>query len=220
MSQTQTRIAITPRCIIRTPNHAAVAPLQALFAHWQAARIGLRGVAQRYVLAHGNAQREGTPLLLLRDHVSGQTQAADRDALTARGDIPQDDISMLFSLAQAARPQAFLEQEMLDVTSRALWLVALPGVIVMQAENIVQEIEAARGLSANLRGSIWARAAYATLQIAPSTSAHEHIAMLGRLAEAQALMQAFRPEAAAQARSAGFDLAPVTPSDLAQVARA
>lgn len=191
-------ISLVPFCVVKRSDHDALAPLFRIFRSPEAVRAGLRGVIQAFDLSPGSVQPAGDPILL-----TGAIAPREQEA----GKIRQ-------SLRQTWRHNP-LVGDMLYVTSRRLWLVLLPRVALMQADDIRKEIDAiASGLTRDLRNSTWARCSIATLRMAPPVSAHDKLSLLGQAHRALEILAEQRPDALRAAQAAGYHLADFRLEDL------
>lgn len=184
-------ISLVPFCVVKKSDREALDPLFRIFRSPEAARAGLHGVIQAFDLQHGSAYPVGEPTLLSGAIVPQEGEAE----------------KICQSLRQTWRHNQ-LVGDMLYVTSRRLWLVLLPNVVLMQADDIRKEIDAiANGLTKDLRNSTWARCSLATLRMAPPVSSHGKLSLLRNAHRALELLAELRPDALQAAQAAGYYLA-------------
>jgi len=205
---------LTPFCLPTSSGSEDCAAFHAILETPLASALGLRAVALRFALFHGQVSREAAPVFLLDDPATMRIAEADPFRRAAEAGLPEAEVSALVCRIEALDLPDDLQREMFHIASDRLWLLVFPRLLIMQANDIAQEIRLASSFNPDLTSSNWARSACATLRLAPPGSAHERIDLLRRISEALAILRDFRPEALAGARDAGYDLGRFGPGEL------
>lgn len=207
------RTTLTPYCVSKPRDHTRLAPLLEVFNTPSVSRLGLCAIAQPYIYTNGSSHKDGAPLLLQRDPDDGSVTSLDVSTLDERSGAKTDAKTLTRELSVMRTPDT-LREDMLQVTSRRLWLFAFPHLIILQADDILAEVLLIQKVSKDFDNSAWARAAYATLRFAPPQSNHATLKLLKAIPDALEVVQSFRPDATAKARAEGYDLGPFELADI------
>ena len=102
-----------------------------------------------------------------------------------------------------------LAREMAYIDRQEVWLLIIPGVVMLQAGNMEKSISEARECSPSYLTSTWVRTACATLRFPRPTSLHDRLSVLVQAREAMDLMAKLRPQAHAEMAQSGYAVSPL-----------
>lgn len=205
---------LSPYCLPQSQDADLFAWIRDVFDTPLAKHHRLKAVAQRYTVSVGHATPAGAPVLLAADPVTGKIPSLT-DVLEGRAPgVPDDDADLLLSCFTTCDPDRFLNSDAPRVGAPGAWRFILPGIIILQADDIAELLRKIAFLEDTSYTATWARCALATIRIAPPYSAHEQIHMIGEIRQAMALVRDARPEAFDALNLNGYAIGSVAADDL------
>ena len=205
---------LSPHCVAQSQDGDVFTWIRDFFDAPLARRHHLKAVAQRYTVSVGHATAAGAPVLLAADPVTGKIPQLTTLLDDQAPRLPDEDAAFLLSCLTICNPDRFLNSDAPKVSAPAVWRFILPGMIILQAEDMAEMLRKIAYLEDTTYTATWARSVLATVRIAPPHSAHEQIHKIGEIRRAMALVREARPEAFDALTQNGYAIGSVAADEL------